>query len=113
MSLAAMWVMASIDGLSLFALAPSEALGRTVAEDYGIALAPHELRRFEDGEHKNGDLETLGHIARELAAFAQEPLHCKLAVLADMCREDPDQAVAAWIRLKEQVLRQGQQEPVR
>lgn len=44
--------MASIDELTLFALAPSEVLGRTVAEDYGCALAPHELRRFEDGEHK-------------------------------------------------------------
>jgi ribose-phosphate pyrophosphokinase len=38
--------------LCLFALAPSEALGRRVAEDYGIAVAAHELRRFEDGEHK-------------------------------------------------------------
>jgi ribose-phosphate pyrophosphokinase len=44
--------MASIGDLSLFALTPSEALGRAVAEDYGISLAPHELRRFEDGEQK-------------------------------------------------------------
>lgn len=44
--------MASIDEMSLFALAPSEGLGRAVAESYGIALEPHELRRFEDGEHK-------------------------------------------------------------
>jgi ribose-phosphate pyrophosphokinase len=44
--------MASIDDLSLFALAPSEELGRTIAQDYGIAIAPHELRAFEDGEHK-------------------------------------------------------------
>lgn len=51
-SLAAEAGMASIDDLSLFALAPSEALGRTVAEDYGIAISQHELRRFEDGEHK-------------------------------------------------------------
>ncbi|HEU4614748.1 MAG TPA: ribose-phosphate diphosphokinase [Kofleriaceae bacterium] len=43
--------MATLD-LALFALAPSEAFGRAVAEDYGIAVAPHELRRFEDGEHK-------------------------------------------------------------
>lgn len=43
--------MTPIDELSLFALAPSEALGRSVAE-HGIAIAPHELRRFEDGEHK-------------------------------------------------------------
>jgi ribose-phosphate pyrophosphokinase len=44
--------MGTRDDLSVFALAPSEALGRAVAEDAGLALAPHELRRFEDGEHK-------------------------------------------------------------
>lgn len=44
--------MRTADKLSLFVLGPSEALGRAVAEDYGIAIAPHELRRFEDGEHK-------------------------------------------------------------
>jgi len=44
--------MASIDDGLLFALTPSEALGRTVAEELGIEPAPHELRRFEDGEHK-------------------------------------------------------------
>ena len=44
--------MASIEDLSLFALAPSEGLGQTVAQSYGVAIAPHELRRFEDGEHK-------------------------------------------------------------
>lgn len=36
----------------LFGLPPSEALSRAVAEDCGVALAPYELRRFEDGEHK-------------------------------------------------------------
>lgn len=59
----------------------------------------------------NGDLETLGHIAHELAAYTHEPLHCKLAVLADMCRDDPEQAVAAWMRLKEQVLRDNGRPP--
>lgn len=44
--------MATIDDISLFALASSETLGRTIAADYGIAVSPHELRRFEDGEHK-------------------------------------------------------------
>jgi ribose-phosphate pyrophosphokinase len=48
--------MAPLDEISLFALAPSEALGRAVAEDQGIAVAPHELRRFEDGEHKSRPL---------------------------------------------------------
>ena len=44
--------MDRLDDLSLFALAPSEALGRLVAAHAGTAIAPHELRRFEDGEHK-------------------------------------------------------------
>lgn len=38
--------------LQLFALPPSEALGRAVAQACGLAVAPHELRAFEDGEHK-------------------------------------------------------------
>jgi ribose-phosphate pyrophosphokinase len=45
--------------MMLFALAPSEALGRAVAEDCGIAIAPHELRRFDDGEHKIRPLATV------------------------------------------------------
>jgi ribose-phosphate pyrophosphokinase len=40
------------DSLALFALAPSEAFTRAVAEHHGAELAPYELRRFEDGEHK-------------------------------------------------------------
>ncbi|HSD86600.1 MAG TPA: ribose-phosphate diphosphokinase, partial [Kofleriaceae bacterium] len=40
------------DDLSLFALTPSEALGRLVAAHGGTSIDPHELRRFEDGEHK-------------------------------------------------------------
>jgi len=44
--------MATLENLLVFALGPSEALGRAVAEDYGTAIAPHELRRFDDGEHK-------------------------------------------------------------
>ncbi|HSK05072.1 MAG TPA: hypothetical protein VK932_27675 [Kofleriaceae bacterium] len=53
----------------------------------------------------NGDLETLGDIAGHLAGYAHEPLHCELMGLAGMCRHDPDRAVVAWMRLKEQVLR--------
>ena len=44
--------MTGPDELSLFALPPSEALGRAVAEQAGIAVTAHELRRFDDGEHK-------------------------------------------------------------
>ena len=42
----------SSDKMLLFALGPSEALGRAVAEHYGISVAAHELRRFDDGEQK-------------------------------------------------------------
>jgi ribose-phosphate pyrophosphokinase len=52
MSLAAVSGMAAFENLLIFALDPSEALGRAVAEDYGVTIAPYELRRFEDGEHK-------------------------------------------------------------
>ena len=51
-SLAAVESVAKLDTLVLFALAPSGALGRAIAADCGVALTPHELRRFEDGEHK-------------------------------------------------------------
>jgi len=44
--------MASFENLLLFALGPSEALGRAIADSHGIELSPFELRRFEDGEHK-------------------------------------------------------------
>ncbi len=44
--------MAILESLAVFALPPSEAFGRAVAADYGIELAPYELRRFDDGEHK-------------------------------------------------------------
>lgn len=36
----------------LFALAGSDELGRSVAAQLGMALASHEEREFEDGEHK-------------------------------------------------------------
>ncbi len=40
------------EALAVFALPPSEAFGRAVAAAIGIELAPFELRRFDDGEHK-------------------------------------------------------------
>ncbi|QEL27239.1 ribose-phosphate pyrophosphokinase (plasmid) [Bosea sp. F3-2] len=36
----------------LFALAGSDELGRSVADEFGVVLAAHEEREFEDGEHK-------------------------------------------------------------
>ena len=46
-------------GPLLFALPPSEALGRAVGEAAALHVAPHELRRFDDGEHKIRPLATV------------------------------------------------------
>lgn len=40
------------DDLALFALNSSRVFGEEVAQQLGVALAPHEEREFEDGEHK-------------------------------------------------------------
>ncbi|HEY7655984.1 MAG TPA: ribose-phosphate pyrophosphokinase [Burkholderiales bacterium] len=45
--------------LSLFALNASREFGERVAGALGIALAPHEEREFEDGEHKARPLESV------------------------------------------------------
>lgn len=55
----------------------------------------------------NGDLETLRYIASRLAAYADERLRSELAALAEACRCDPDRAVAAWMRVKQQLLHDG------
>ena len=55
----------------------------------------------------NGDLETLRHIATRLAAYADEQLRCELATLVELCRCDPDRAVAAWLRLRPRVIHDG------
>lgn len=44
------------DALSLFALHGSRAFGERVAQHLGRALAEHEERSFEDGEHKSRPL---------------------------------------------------------
>lgn len=43
----------------LFALEGSEDLGQAVADELGIQLAEHELREFEDGEHKARPLQSV------------------------------------------------------
>jgi ribose-phosphate pyrophosphokinase len=42
----------SLDRVCLFALNATLAFGQGVARTLGVALAPHEERDFEDGEHK-------------------------------------------------------------
>ena len=50
------------------------------------------------------DLSALGDIAARLLEYTREPLHCELVPLAELCRCDPDRAVAAWYRMKELLL---------
>lgn len=45
------------DSICLFAMHSSRAFGERVAQHLGIALAAHEERNFEDGEHKSRPLE--------------------------------------------------------
>lgn len=52
----------------------------------------------------HGDFEALGDIAVQLADFAREPLHCEFVALGALCHDDPEQASAAWLRLKAEVL---------
>ena len=53
----------------------------------------------------HGDLEALGDIAERLVACSPEPLHCELIELSALCRRDPERATAAWVQLKNRVLR--------
>jgi hypothetical protein len=52
----------------------------------------------------NGDLKALGDIASRLVSCTPEPLQGELNGLTELCRREPDQATAAWVRLKNQVL---------
>lgn len=52
----------------------------------------------------NGDLETLGLVARDLATHMHEPLRSELVALAELCRDDPDHAVSVWMRLEKRAL---------
>lgn len=51
--------MSAQANLLLFALPPSEALGRAIADACGISVSEHELRRFDDGEFKIRPLVTV------------------------------------------------------
>jgi hypothetical protein len=52
----------------------------------------------------DGDIETLRYIAKRLVVVARDAsLHGKLMRLAEMCRRDPDNAIAAWTLLKSEL----------
>ncbi|MCX7892687.1 MAG: ribose-phosphate diphosphokinase [Burkholderiales bacterium] len=57
--------------LALFALGATRAFGEAVAARLGLALAPHEEREFEDGEHKARPLASV----RDADAYVLHALH--------------------------------------
>jgi hypothetical protein len=70
-----------------------------------VVVAIGRLCVAGDRACERGDLDGLGEIARCVAELARgEPQHCTLARLADTCRCDARCAVAAWIRIKHEVL---------
>lgn len=60
-----------LEDLRLFALDDTRAFGEAVGRALGIALAQHEERRFEDGEHKARPLESV----RSKDVFVIQSLH--------------------------------------
>ena len=59
----------------------------------------------------DGNLGTLGFVARQLSEYAAEPLQTKFLVLAELCREGPDHAIAVWLHLKDELLGRRQYLP--
>jgi ribose-phosphate pyrophosphokinase len=48
-----------VTSLALFALNATADLGRAIAQELWVSLAPHEEREFEDGEHKARPLDSV------------------------------------------------------
>jgi len=71
--------------LRLFALKATEELGNSVAKALGVALATHEERDFEDGEHKTRPLDSVCDrdvtVIQSLHGGPSESTHDKLCRL--------------------------------
>lgn len=66
----------SLEDLCVFALDTSRAYGEAVARQFGLALAGHEEREFEDGEHKVRPLESVrGRDVYVIQSLYGEPGH--------------------------------------
>lgn len=90
--------------MKLFALKASKALGTAVAAESGMALAAHEEREFEDGEHKARPLESVrGEEVFVLHSLYGEPgasVHdklCRLLFFLAALRENGAGRVAAVV----------------
>jgi hypothetical protein len=53
----------------------------------------------------HGDPSGLRYVAQRLAVSSQEPLHCELLALADVCYSDPDRAAVLWTQLRDKLPR--------
>lgn len=73
------------DRVRLFALEATAGLGADIAEAIGQSLAPHEERRFEDGEHKARPLESVAetdcYVIQSLHGGPDESVNDKLCRL--------------------------------
>jgi len=74
-----------VSELSLFALNAGREFGQRVAEALGVALAAHEEREFEDGEHKARPLESVRgrdvYVVHSLYGDAAQSVNDKLVRL--------------------------------
>ncbi len=94
----------SLEQLRLFALNASAGFGGAIARSLGVALAPHEEREFEDGEHKVRPLIGVrGRDAFVVHALYGEPQAgvdaklCRLAFFAGCLRDAGAARVTAVI----------------
>lgn len=53
-----------------------------------------------------GDLPALRDVARQLADYVSEPLHCELEALIAACGMGTDRAVTLWDALKDRIYRE-------
>ncbi|MCK3781018.1 ribose-phosphate diphosphokinase [Ensifer sesbaniae] len=81
--------------MRIFALNGTKALGRTIADHVGVALAEHEERDFEGGEHKARPLVSVRgedvYLIHTLNGAPDESANdklCKLLFFAATCREN-------------------------
>ena len=74
-----------LDNAMLFALNASRRYGEQIAAHLGTALAPHEERDFEDGEHKARPLANVrgrhAFVIQSLYGDAQQSVNDKLCRL--------------------------------
>lgn len=59
-----------------------------------------KLRVGGDWACAHGDFAGLRHVAKQLAAYTPEALHCTLLKIVATCDADPAQAAELWSRLK-------------